>query len=71
MNWPCPTFCCFSTLNFESLKVLLVSKPSPFSYLGPKASTSSCELILCVCQMSWNRDIQVGADFIVGIFNAA
>lgn len=68
MNWPCPTLCCFSTL--ESLKDSVVSKASPFSCLGPKASASSCELILCVCQMSGNTDIQVAARFIAGIFSA-
>lgn len=70
MNWPCPTLCWFSTLNIEPLKDLIVSKPGPFSSLGPKASTSSCELILGICQMSWNGDIQAVAHFSPGIFNA-
>lgn len=70
MNWPRPTLCCFSTLNIESLKDLIVSKPGPFSSLGPKASTSLCELNLSICQMSWNGDIQVAAHFSQDVFNA-
>lgn len=69
MNWSCPTLCCFSTLNIEPLKDSVVSKASPFSCFGPKASTSSRELIFCICQVSWNRETQAVAHFIAGMLN--